>query len=196
MKKAISSVSPVGLMKKDLIMHFRIAYKLVSVPARDPGTGKKVIQKILTPVLTRRGPGIASNGGVTISGMRLEHPLLGMIIKWGAALCQLEDRYIRKGGQMDKNEKHIINGSEIAYEYSLEHEFVTKLVSYENAKQIANVIAAAIWKNQDIKPTMEYLFHFTNEALPVEGTYSMANKTKAKATASGISSPRLMKKAA
>ncbi len=184
MKKAISSVSPVGLMKKDLIMHFRIAYKLVSVPIRNPGTGEKVTQKILTPVLVRRGPGLSSNGGITISGARMEHPLMGTIIHWGVSLCLLGDRYTRK------------TGSDNAYEYSLEHGYITKLVSYENAKQIGNVIAAAIWKNQDIKATMKYLFAFTNEALPVEGTYSVANRIPTKSPTSGISSPRLMKKAA
>lgn len=168
-------------MNKDLIMHFRIMHKLVDVKTKVPGTGKIVTQKILKPFLGKRGPGNDSYGGVTVTGARLDHPLMGMTIRWGVSLCMMEDKY------------NIAKGIEDSFDHAHKNEYVTKDVSYENAKQIANVIAHKVWDAQAIESIMKHLFNWTNEALPVEGTY-VTKKSPKKAKA--LEATKLARKAA
>lgn len=153
-------------MNKDLIMHFRIHHKLENVPTKIPGTGKVVTQKILKPYLGKRGPGAYTFGGVTVCAIRYDHPLLGMTLRWGAALCLSQDKYVRK------------DGYEMASQVAYENDFITKDVSYANGKEIATVIAEHIWKSQNIMATMTHLFAFTSEVLPVEATSEKPAKMK------------------
>jgi hypothetical protein len=124
-----------NLMKKDLVMHFRVK----EVRKDHYGIADMGENHVISP-----------RGGVCVVGMIHDDPLLGKVIYWGVSLCLPTDLYNRTSG------RH--NAIVQAVEGQDRTRAVTKMVSYETAKRFAKRIAIEVWRQRGIQKPFKKLF--------------------------------------
>jgi hypothetical protein len=136
-------------MKKDLIMHLRVHKEIFPIHPREVRAkinGIRMVQTIAKVKYTLgiTGPAVESKDGVSVCGIIFE--------KDGT-------KYIRWGVSMVKGENY--NRSEGCYrsrKFAMEHKFVSKHMSYSDAKEFANILGQEVWKHgyAIMKPMFKY----------------------------------------